>query len=84
MVTWAGRVSYFLEPDSALLAQVALQYIDLRRQGRCRDLSLILRFGMLPSVLPVRDFRASEFLPSKLDWRQTQLGTTVHLLLLMT
>ena len=35
--------------------------------GRYRDLSLILRFEMLPSVLLILNFRASGFPPNKLD-----------------
>ena len=50
-------------------ALVVLLRIGLRRWGRCRDLGLLLRFEMLPSVLLVLDFRTSGSLPSKLDRR---------------
>ena len=60
-----GMVSYFLGLVLALWERVVWRRIDLRRRGRYRDLSLLLRFKMLPSVLLLLDFRASGFLPNK-------------------
>ena len=65
MVMRVGMVSYFLELVLVLGERVVWQRIDLRHQGKCRDLSLLLRFEMLPSVLLVLDFRASGFLPNR-------------------
>ena len=43
--------------------------IGLRRRGKCRVLNLLLRFERLPNGLLVLNFRASGFLPNKLDQR---------------
>ena len=69
MVTQVGMVSYFRELVLVLWERVVWQRIDPRRRGKCQDLSLLLRFGMLPSVLLFLDFRASGFLPNMLDQR---------------
>ena len=50
-----------------LLELIVLLHTNLRRWEKCRDLSLLLRFKMLPSALLVLDFRASGFRPSTLD-----------------
>ena len=69
MARQVGMVSYFLGLVLALWEQVVWQRTDLRRQGRYQDLSLLLRFEMLPNVLLFLDFRASGFLPNRLDRR---------------
>ena len=69
MVMRVGMVLYFLGRVLVLWEQVVWRRIDLRRRGRYRDLSLLLQFEMLPSVLLVPNFRASGFLPNRLDQR---------------
>ena len=69
MVMLVGMEWCFQGVVPVLEALVAWQRIGLRRLGRYRDLSLLLQCEMLPSVLLVLDFRASGFLPSKLDQR---------------
>ena len=49
-----------------LWVPAVMRYIDLRRWGKYQASSLGLRFGMLPSDLPVLDFRASGFQPNRL------------------
>ena len=83
MVMLVGTEWYFLGVGLVLWVLVVERRIDPHRRGKYRDLSLLLRFEMLPSVLLVLNFRASGFLPNKLDQRRTQLGTSVRLLLLM-
>ena len=68
MVMLVGTGWYFLVV-LGLWVLAVWRRIDLRRWGKCRDLSLLPRFEMLPSVLLVLDFRASGSLPSKLDQR---------------
>ena len=65
MVMQVGMVSYFLGLVLVLWEQVVWRRIDPRRLGGCRDLSLLLQFEMLPSVLLVLSFRASGFPPNK-------------------
>ena len=67
MVMRVGMVLYFLGLVLSLWERVAWRRNDLRRWGRCRDLGLLLRFERLPNVLLVLDFRASGFLPNRLD-----------------
>ena len=69
MVMRVVRVSYFLVLVLVLWEQVAWRRTDLHRRGRCRDLNLLLQFKTLPSVLLFLDFRASGFLPNRLDRR---------------
>ena len=69
MVMRVGMGSYFLELVLVLWERVAWQRIDPRRWGRYRDLSLLLRVKMLPSVLLLLSFRASGFPPNRLDWK---------------
>ena len=69
MVMLVGTEWYFLEVVRVLWVLAVWRRTDLRRWGRCRDLSLLLRSGKLPSVLLVLNFRASGSLPSKLDQR---------------
>ena len=69
MAMRVGMVLCFLGLVQVLWELVVWRRIDLRRRGRCRDLGLLLQFGRLPSVLLDLDFRASGFLPNKLDRR---------------
>ena len=69
MVMRVGMVSYLLGLVPVLWERVVWQRIDPRRRGKCQDLSLLLRFRMLPSVLLFLDFRASGFPPNTLDQR---------------
>ena len=69
MVMPAGMASCFLELVLVPWERVVWRRIDPRLRGKCRDLGLLLRFEMLPSILLFLDFRASGFLPSKLDQR---------------
>ena len=69
MVRLAGMEWYFLGVVLILWVLVVKQRIGPHRWGKCRDLSLLLRFERLPSVLPGLNFHASGFLPSKLDGR---------------
>ena len=69
MVMRVEMESYFLGLALVLWAQVVWRRINPRRWGRCRDLSLLPRFEMLPSVLLVLNFRANGFPPNKLDRR---------------
>ena len=63
MAMRVGMVLCFLGLVLVLWELVVWRRIDLRRQGRYRDLGLLLQFGRLPSVLLVLNFRASGFLP---------------------
>ena len=65
MVKLVGTEWYFLGVVLVLWVPVVWLRTGLCRRGRCQDLSLILRFEKLPSVLLVLSFRASESLPSK-------------------
>ena len=58
-------------PEVVLVLWVLVAWLRTgpRRWGKCRDLGLILRFRKLPSVLLVLSFRASRFLPNRLDRR---------------
>ena len=69
MVMLVGMGSYFLGLVLDLWVPIVLRRIDLRLEGKCRDLSLILQFEMLPNVLLVLSVRASGFPPNKLDQR---------------
>ena len=69
MVLRVWMVSYFLGVVLVLWGRVVWRRIGPRHRGGYRDLSLILRFEMLPSVLLFLDFRASEFPPNKLSQR---------------
>ena len=69
MVKLVGTEWCFLVVVLVLWEQVVWRRIDPRRRGRCRDLSLLLRFEMPPNVLLVLSFRASGFPPNKLDQR---------------
>ena len=69
MVMLVGMEWCFQEVVQVLWVLAVSQRIGLRRWGRCRDLGLLLRFGRLPNVLLVLSFRASGFLPNKLDQR---------------
>ena len=69
MVMRVGMVSYFLALVLVLWERVVWQRIDPRRWGKRRDLSLLLRFEMLPSVLLFLSFRASGFPPNTLGQR---------------
>ena len=68
MVMLVVRVWCFQELVLALLGLTVLLCTDLCRQGKCRDLSLLLQFDMLPSALLVLNFRASGFQPNRLNW----------------
>ena len=61
MVMLVMRVWCFRELVLALLELAVLLRTDLHWQGKCRDLSLLLQSGMLPSALLVLNFRASRF-----------------------
>ena len=69
MARLVGTEWYFLGVVLVLWVLVVERRIGLRRLGRCRDLSLLLRFEKLPSVLLVLNFCASGSLPSKLGRR---------------
>ena len=51
----------FLVLVLVLWVPAVVQYTDLSQQGKYQAPSLGLRFGMLPSDLPVLDSRASRF-----------------------
>ena len=67
MVMLVVRVWCFWELVLVLLGLAVLLHTDLRWQGRCRDLSLLLQLEMLPSALLVLNLRASGFGPNRLD-----------------
>ena len=67
MVMLVVRVWCFQELVLVLLGLAVLLHTDLCRQGRCRDLSLLLQLKMLPSALLVLNLCASGFGPNRLD-----------------
>ena len=69
MVRLAEMEWYFLGVVLVLWVLVVERRIGPRRWGRYRDLSLLLRFERLLSVLLALNFRASGSLPSKPDRR---------------
>ena len=69
MVKLVGMEWCFLGVVLILWVQAIWLHIGPRRWDRCQDLSLLLRFGKLPSVLLVLNFRASGFPPNRLDRR---------------
>ena len=73
MVMLVMRVWCFQGLVLALLGLPVLPCTNLRRRGKCQDLSLLLQFEMLPSALLVLNFMPADFDPTgsirdELNW----------------